>query len=189
MIDDSAVDSIGRSDESCYASKWITKDVFTVGVSIVILLRETGERWLTNDYPFLMKSDDGSMGSIGERCGMGDDGVGGDDRCSGDNRRGLQNRCGIGDRGGHERALHRHLVGVGVAGGNRDGVGDRDRGRRRDDRRRVEGGRRQVAGCRCGRGASQQSEESDDLVHGVLLVRCFGLRRNTEERVMPERGV
>jgi len=115
----------------------------------------------------LMKSDDGSMGSIGDRCGMGDDGGGGNNRCGGDDWRGLQDRCGVGNRsGGHERALHRHLVGVGVAGGDRHGVSDGDRRSRCDDRRRVEGGRRQIAGRRCGRGASQQSKESDDLVHG-----------------------
>lgn len=114
-----------------------------------------------------MKSDDGGMSGIGERCGMS--GIG--ERGGGDDRRGLQDRRGVGDRGGgHERALHGHLVSVGVAGGDRDGVGDRDG--RRDDRRRVEG-RSQVAGCRCGRDAGQQGEESDDLVHGgwVLLLR------------------
>jgi len=111
-----------------------------------------------------MKSDDGVMGGVGERCGMGDgDGRGGsDDRCGGDDWGSLQDRCSVGERSsGHKRALHRHLVGVGVAGGDREGMGNRYRSR--DYRRCVEGGR-QVAGC--SRDAGQQGKESDDLVHG-----------------------
>ncbi|KYM96752.1 hypothetical protein ALC62_12544, partial [Cyphomyrmex costatus] len=121
--------------------------------------RKRGED--VTDSP-LMKSDDGVMGGgVGERCGVSDDGGGGDDRCGGDDWGSLQDRRGVGERSsGHERALHRHLVGVGVAGGDREGMGDRYRSR--DNRRRVEGGR-QVAGC--SRDASHQGKQSDDLVH------------------------
>lgn len=136
-----------------------------------------------------MKSNDGGMGGIGERCGMSGIGERGgvDDRGGLDDRRGLQDRRGVGERGGgHERALHRHLVSVGVAGGDWDGVGDRDGCR--DDRRRVEGGRSQIAGCRCGCGAGQQGEESDDLVHGSWVC-CFVLRQSAEERMVPGHGV
>ncbi|EZA61692.1 hypothetical protein X777_09313, partial [Ooceraea biroi] len=107
----------------------------------------------------LVEGDNGGVGGVGDWCSMGDE------RRSGDKRRGFDDRRGISDsRSGDQWALHGYLVGVGVAGGDRDGVGDRDRGRR-DDRCRVKSsGCRQVAGC--GRSAGQQGEENDELVHG-----------------------
>lgn len=154
-------------------------------------------RWPKNSYRFLsVQSDDGSVGGVGDRGVSDDSGCGSDDMCSGDDRRGLNDRRGVGNRGGgDQRALHGDLVGVGVAGGDRHTVGNRDW--RGDDRRCVEGGGREVAWC--SRGAGQQGEESDELVHGCLrggergnerignwLTSCLGA---AEERVMPEQAV
>ncbi|KYN13062.1 hypothetical protein ALC57_14744 [Trachymyrmex cornetzi] len=123
--------------------------------------KRIGRTQRSGDSP-LMKGDDGVVGGVGERCGVGDgDGGGGSDDRRGDYWSSLQDRRGVGERSsGHKRTLHRHLVGVGVAGGDREGMGDRYRSR--DYRRRVEGGR-QVSGCT--RDAGHQGEESDDLVH------------------------
>ncbi|EGI65407.1 hypothetical protein G5I_06078 [Acromyrmex echinatior] len=126
------------------------------------ILRKASRKRIVDDSP-LMK-DDGVMGSVGEWCGVGDgDGGGGsDDRCGGDDWGSLQDRRGIGEwSSGHKWALHGHLVGIGVAGGDREGMGDRYRSC--DYRRCVESGR-QVAGC--SRDAGHQGKESDDLVHG-----------------------
>ncbi|KYN40670.1 hypothetical protein ALC56_04979 [Trachymyrmex septentrionalis] len=91
-----------------HASNWMTKDAFIVGGLWEIVLRErrwAKERWLivVGGSP-LMKGDDGVMGGVSERCGVGDgDGGGGsDDRCGGDDWASLQDRRGVGERsGGH----------------------------------------------------------------------------------------
>lgn len=131
-----------------------------------------------------VESDDGSVS------GVGDWGVIGERR-GGNDRGGLEDRRGVGDRGCcDEWTLHGHLIGVGVAGGDRDGVGDRYCRRRRDDRGRVKSWCGQVAGFRCGRGAGQQSEECHELVHDDRWLNCFVLRsRSAEERMMLEHGV
>jgi len=59
------------------------------------------------------------MGGVGNWRSVGEDRRGGNDRG------GLEDWRGGNDRGCHERTLDGHLVGVGVAGGDRDGVGDR----------------------------------------------------------------
>lgn len=136
-----------------------------------------------------MKSDDwGWVGGIGNRGmgGVGNRGMGGvGNRSMGDDgSRCSDDRCGLDDRGGvgkwscgHERALDGHFVRVGVAGGDREGVGDRHRGS--DDRGRVEGsGGRQVAGFRRGGGAGQQSEECDELVHVDRCERISSVLRS-----------
>lgn len=128
------------------------------------------------------------------------DSVRGDDRgvsvhgrgwCSGDERCGCLDDGGGGHGGGdvgsccNERALHGYFVGVGVAGGDRKGVSDRDRGS--GDHGCGVDGWCQEAWCWfrrwSGQGAGEQGEQSDEFVHGCCS-RFYSTKKAAREFVL-----
>lgn len=128
------------------------------------------------------------------------DSVRGDDRgvsvhgrgwCSGDERCGCLDDGGGGHGGGdvgsccNERALHGYFVGVGVAGGDRKGVSDRDRGS--GDHGCGVDGWCQEAWCWfrrwSGQGTGEQGEQSDEFVHGCCS-RFYSTKKAAREFVL-----
>ncbi|KOC68716.1 hypothetical protein WH47_06508 [Habropoda laboriosa] len=100
----------------------------------------------------------------------------GDDWCTGFHYSSVGHGCSDVGRSGDQRALDGYFVGVGVAGGDWDGVryGEWSSG---DHRSRMDGGRSSQETwcrfrCRGSQRTGEESEQSDEFVHGYKCGCC-----------------